>query len=359
MKTTTYTTLSDLHDNLLLRNSVQEDFIEPFDRIKFDVGTGPLLAEIRDTEYVIGETAHENLRVASEMGAYYDKLLAKDNELLAYNLNARLGRNPKPMMIRTEINDENQPEVRGFLSNSYKIIDGILGVDELREYEPYFDGWQMTEAYVGHGDVRVNFTNPGLRTEVKAVDDVIEYGIQMRTNELGGGRFSFLSGIKILRCLNGAWGFDTIAKVNFIHRGTPMFNDEALLLSKKTLQLEADLTRSAIRDGIKQAMSMTIEKLAPLGAMLNAAAERKIPSNIHAQKVIELVAKKYNVRGADDMLNRFTRNGMISQYGVADAVTEMARDTESLEHRLELQETGAKIYAMNATNWGALLQAAA
>lgn len=360
MNTTAYATLSDLHDDLLLRNSVQEDFIEPLSKIEFDTTeeelhpNGTILANIRGKQYEIGDIAHEHLRTITEMGAYYDKLKDRDNELLRYNLNARLWKMDKPMLVRTEAN-----EMRGLLSNSYKIIDALPGIEELREYEPFFEDWTMKDAYVGNGYVRVNFTNPALRTEVRAVGDVVEYGFQMRTHELGKGHFEFLLGITILRCLNGAVGFDSIAKVKFLHRGTPMFNDEALLLSKKTMQLEADYTRSAIRDGIKTAMSTTIEKLAPLGAMLNAAAEREIPRNVQTHKVIELVAKKYGVRNADDMLDRFTRNGMISQYGVADAVTEMARDTNDLDRRLELQETGAQIYAMSNTNWSALLQAAA
>lgn len=357
-----FTDLTTISDNLALLSTVQSDFIEPTDQVWAsaapainDSPAGPITLLVRDKTYQIKPVAHEQIKGLTGMGAYYDKLLTEDRELLATNINTRFDKLERPVMLRTQ-----EDWVRAMPSNSYRRLDHPLILDPIAERLDGTVGWNMEASALTDTRMHLRFVNKLLEKKVAKVGDMLNFGFEFTNSEVALGYLAFKIFITNLRCGNGQTVASNLVKCKLVHRGQAVMNDEALQLSEKTLLLEQAAAKSLIEDTVKAAFDLGYEQIAPMAAMFDAAAEREVPRSVSIPKVIGIVAKQFGVGSySEQMLDRFTRNGMLSQYGVADSLTEIARDTRDFDEKARLQDIGFNIISMGSGAWQNALTAAA
>ena len=264
---------------------------------------------------------------------YYDKMRERNPELLARNINEWLPDKDK-LLLRTL--DGN---VRAVLSDRYKIMDNHdLLLSCLEEFKDM--GAELHRADLTESHMYIKAIVPHTREEITQGDTVIP-GVIIQNSEVGAGAFKVLPFMLREVCTNGMIGESTITKIHLGRKqdtGIVQFSQETQMAESKTLWLQ-------VRDIIRGTFDPVTFK--QWVQSVRQGTEVEIHNPIYA---VDNVIESFGINDSlkEDLLNHFSREGDMTQWGLANAVTRTARDLEDPDKMIELEAIGGQVAVMPA-----------
>lgn len=293
------------------------------------------------------EFAHEQL--AEKMGIpvkYYDRMLGSGKyELLAKNVNEWMPSKEK-RLLRVLNGD-----VRAILSDRYRPIDNydilftLLGT--LKEYADAGTKMEIDKCDVTERHMYIRTMLPTTSLVVK--DDKVQAMLLLSNSEVGAGRLAVALGMWRQICSNGMWGEDIVKRVHLgsvlgegiieWSEGTIKKNDEALFSQVK------DTIRTALEPGLwdgfvkKASDAAEIELDGTLSEIIDVAAPKLDMTKDEKEKLLEMFAQETATPAGK------------TQWGFANAVTRLARDTEDTDRKVELEILGGTLLEGEPLKW--------
>jgi hypothetical protein len=240
--------------------------------------------------------------------------------------------------------------------------------DHLASGLPY-DHYAFAEAALHEihliGDVQVESAAiTDTRMYIKAVSsrmegeirkgDIVRLGVALSNSEVGAGKLRIDPLVYRLVCRNGAVAREHVGAYTRHHVGSRLVRDLEVsqLLSDEARQADDRAFWLATRDMIRGIFDP--ERFQHLLDTWRAAATREI--EVDVPKVVEVTLKQHKL--PDHMhggiLDHLIRDGDLSQYGLANALTRYSQDVEGYETATTLEEIGADVMAMDERAWSKL-----
>lgn len=278
-------------------------------------------------DFELTEWAHSQL--AEKLGIpkkYYDRMRnAGKLDLLADNINAWIEERDRRLIRILD------GRIRAILSDRYRIMDNydilFLALDEFKQKETVeIHRTDLTETMM-----YLKAIDNTLTAEIRDSDSV-SGGLIIRNSEVGASSLRVEPFILRQVCSNGLIASQALRK---IHLGRQMEGGE--IWSDETKELEDKALWAKVRDVIratfdKQIFESWVEKLRESTEIV---IEKPIKAVNNIAKLIGLSEEKKN-----QLLMHFSEH---TKYGLVNAVTTLARESESIDEQIRLEEFGGKL----------------
>lgn len=328
-----------------------------------------------DTVTIAGEahnlTETSNRQIATHASIpkdYYDLTKRENPGLHIENVNARLQHVNKPRLFRTltmpqDTTPDHAPLVRGFVSDSYRILDsGFIMDSTFRSLDKknLLSKAKLMSSHIDHERSFLKFAMEE-RTDAVRPGDWVTWGFMFRTGEVGNGSIQLAPYIDRLKCSNGMVVMEIVdgkIKMRWIHSGTK-HDVGPVFVSQKTEDIKHELILSEIEDAIEYALSEDLFKQT-IAQLQDSAADR-VPNDRRLEKVIEVTSKKFALPDYDReaILEKFVRNNDFTRWGLANAVTERAGELDNYDRSHDLEDVGGRIITMKRSDWSYIMDRAA
>jgi len=291
----------------------------------------------------IEETAHAQLASKNNIPKKYYDIMKNEGELLATNVNHWLHSKPQPRYIRTL--DDN---VRAFLSNKYRPLDNY---DLAQQVLPTLHeaGIEIRSCEITPTHMYIKGVNFELQDDIKE-GDTVAMGVEIKNSEVGASSLSIMPFVERLVCTNGM-RINTTDGMRKYHKGSASMSgdDNWEVFSDKTKELTDASVWYQVRDMTKHILSeVTLKKITH---QMKESTEKKIEKD--PITAVETTCKKLNIFDAEkpDVLTHLIQGGDMSAWGMANAVTRTAQDSESYDRASELEAIGWKVVEMPHRDW--------
>jgi hypothetical protein len=292
----------------------------------------------------VQETAHDQIAAyAGIPRQYYRRMKDCDSQLLSENVNAWLVRNPERRMVRTL-----DGSARAFLSEKYRPIDNFEIIEAVMPVLMGMDGLRIESCEVTERKMYIKGVNPRLEAKIKK-GDVVQSGIVISNSEIGLGSVQVSPLIFRLVCTNGMIAADS--GIRKYHVGRPNESDENYRLYRnETLIADDRAFFLKLQDTVRAASELSKFELV-VNRMRQAVGLPITSKNV--PKVVELTSKDYGVMEKESMsvMDYLIREGDFSLYGLANAVTRTAQDSDSYDRATVLESTGWDMLNMGRDAW--------
>lgn len=279
---------------------------------------------------------------------YYSRMRKEAPGLLADNVNLWLNKNHSTRMVRTLDNN-----ARAFLSSKYRPLDNI---DIMTAMAPslFESNLEVKNCDLTPTRMYIKAVSPRATGEVKKGDPV-QAGIILSNSEVGGGALSVQPFLYRLACLNGAVMEDQAMRR--IHAGTTyrgegdsweLLSSDTRRQSDKALFMQAaDLVKAFVTPDFFNGI---LEKL-------RLAAEDSMGKDIPA--VVTRIAEGYNLNDTEsqNVLKHLLEGTDYSRWGMINAITAAAKDSESYDRCIEMEKLGGKVIELARSDWSELVAA--
>lgn len=347
-------TMQEFALELARQNSAKKDYLLDSRNLVMDADfNGAMLTmhnEQTGTNTLLGMNEIAHSQVAQALGIpqrYYDKMRTESPELLAENVNTWFTVDPKVRMIRTL-----DGTARAFLSDRYRRIDNYQIAESvlpiLQGLEVKFESTEITDSRM-----YIKVVNERLTQEVRP-GDYVQSGIIITNSEVGMGTVTIQPLLYRLVCTNGMVVNDIKSGTRRRHVGRGnLANDDYVLYADDTLLADDRALMLKIRDTIQASLDEV--HFTNLVDNMRTAAEAKITTN-NIPKMVELAAPDFGIskKEGEGILDYLIREGDLSLYGFANAVTRYAQDVESYDRSTELEAIGYNILTMPGRTWNNL-----
>ena len=342
-------TIDKLAQEVSRQQSAKRDFVLDTRDIRMNMDGKLMIEQPNGETELFGITDDAHLQVANYLGInqkYYQKMQAHEPGLLAVNVNQWFQRTEKPFNAEARMLRVLDGNVRAFLSNRYQRIDNYDLLSALMPVFSEFPGLRFESNFMSSREMFLKVFWPGNQKEVKK-GDIIQAGCVIRNSETGFASTSVKPMSLRLWCTNGATHDEYGTKK--VHRGKridvsetsyELFTDETLALSDKAFIMQ-------VRDMVKATLQGVW-----LDTVINQMREAQgIPVEDPKAAVQEL-SKRFLFSDTEQemTLEHFFRdlahNGQ-TQYGLFNAVTRMAQDSETYERATELEAIGGQILTLS------------
>jgi hypothetical protein len=335
-------TIVELAQELLAQQETKRDFHAHTKNLTM-VTSGEFQLETSSGVEVMPATSYAHAQMASKLNIpknYYDRMMAHSPQLLSENVNHWLGDRDETALVRTL-----RGQMRAFLSNRYRIVDNhdilAMVIPELSEMG---SGIEIVSCQVTDEKMYLKVINKNLEAAI-SVGDPVQAGFILSNGEIGNASVSVEPFIYRLVCTNGMILKDKRQRKNHAGRA----NENADLYASDTLQAIDDAFKLKIRDLVRSAISITTFQEAV--ADMQGAKSNLITGS--AVKAVEVTAKAIGLNDYESklVLNHLIRAGDLSQFGMLNAVTRTAEDTESYDRATEIERLGSSVLYLPATTW--------
>jgi len=336
------------HDVLADTRSMSIDQIDT-NRLVVDASHG--LEEFVLTDYALGQ-------MSTDIGIpkrYFDRMRADAPDLFRTNVHHWLGAEPNRRMIRG-LRSETSPDGvdtvgRAWLSDRYRRLDNIeIARKLLPEFENLGTPVEFHNAAITDSKFYLRAVFPRIQGDVK-VGDTVQWGVQIRNSEVGAGTFAIENFLLRLVCLNGM----VVTKVTSSrHVGRRIedlgvLSDEALRADDKAFWLAArDLLRASLSETAFEAVIASLKETTE-GAEIT----RPLAATERLAKTLELTEAE-----REDVLAKLTLGGDMSRWGALNAVTAAAKQTDTFDRQVEMEEMGWSLASMSEREWERIAVAA-
>lgn len=337
----------DLVETIMKHASGKQDLVLPAKDIRFsrnDAGQLRLWAG----EHDLALTSHANAQVTGFLGIprrFAQKLEASFPELLIHNFNTIIQKSDVRRMVRTL--DGN---ARAFMSDSYRRIDNELVFDGMY---PVLDrlGAKIESANVSDDYFHLQATMPNIEGEIRK-GDVVRYGVTIRNSEIGKGALSVSPLIYRLACTNGMVVADQVRRRAHIG-GSYLDGEEGwIALSSATQMLKTRAMVAELAEYLEaMASPFMFEKTL---STLRDVADQELPAE--PTLVVESLAARYSLAKPEmeSALIALAESKDYSRWGLANAVTVLANDSQSYDRAVDLETLGGRIMQMTQKEYGDL-----
>jgi hypothetical protein len=337
-----------------------------------DSDGGELMLAFRDPSVdfkpvVVGATAHQHFSEQLNIPmAYYRRMQAEAPDLLATSVNRWMGLKPRKATLRTL-----DGKARALMSDKFRtdldniqLAEAALPAIQAANMEIVSCELTETRLYIKAVDKSIQRHIPsnfrmgdGSHHMFRVPSGDICPAIQIQNSEIGYASLSITGGWLDGGCTNLAWFFRERG-LKKIHVGARLDVGDELyrMLSDDTKNATDIAIWKQFRDAVKAAISE--EGFDDLVGTLTKTAQNQIEGD--PVKCVEITAKKFgltdNQRGS--VLQHLIRGGDLSQFGLANAVTSAANETEDYDNATALEGLGGKIIELKPTEWVELAKAA-
>lgn len=275
---------------------------------------------------------------------YYDRMRNDNPGLLSINVNDWFHKEQEKRLVRTLDGD-----MRAFLSDQYRPLDNS---DLMEALLPLLDntGYDIKSCEITENRLYLKAVNPRIIQEV-LVGDVVQSGICISNSEVGLGRIKVEPLIYRLACSNGMVMNQFGLKRNHVGRKsvvdqdvTEFYRDETRRADDKAFWMKAQDTVRATLDQVK--FSLIVDAI------------RDTTKNeiTHPIKTVENLSNKFDLseNEQESVLSHLCSGGSLSQYTLANAVTQAAQDVESYDRATDLEIMGGNIIQLRSTDWSVI-----
>ena len=340
-------TLAELGRELQRQRLNRQDFLADTRSLEMESdsygSTLQLSLDDKPLSFTVGETAHQQIATRLNIPfRYYKKMQEEAPDLLDWNVNTWLGKNPERRMIR--VLDGN---VRAFLSDRYRRLDNLELCAAVLPVINEMKNSVIESCEVTPTHLYLKVVNRRLKAEVK-VGDVVQAGFVVSNSEVGLGSLRVEPLVFRLICKNGLICKDMAQKKYHVGRQVntsydsayELYSEETLAQDDKTFFLKVqDIVRSAVDEA---RFMLTVDKMRKA---------TQIPFKHAPVKAVELLADKFqlteNERG--DILRQLFMGADNSRYGLVNAVTAASKIAKSYERATDLERIGGEILALPVT----------
>jgi len=299
--------------------------------------------------YSIGEVAHE--QIADRLGIpfrYYNRMLSEAPQLAAANVNTWLNKKPERRLIRTL-----DGRVRAFLSDRYRPLDNaLIAQATLPVLMEQGEQIKVKSTALTERRLYIQAINERIAGEVR-VGDTVQAGVVISNSEVGCGSVRVEPLIYRLACLNGMIRASALKRY---HVGKRIETDGIVnyeFYETETIEADNRAFLLKIRDTVRHAFDEIkfVEEI----ERLKAATEREIPP-AKIQDTVEEVTRRFSLTQGEgeNVLGFLIRDGDLTQYGMANAVTSFANTVESYDRAVELERIGGQVIDLDPKEWQAL-----
>jgi hypothetical protein len=317
----------------------------------------------RDVLCDINEHAHG--QIAARTGIpkqYYDRMRDEEPELLGLNVNRWFERKAEPRMVRTLAPPpvatlEPRPVVRAFLSDKYRALDNVDVANTVLPIVMEAGAREIKSTALTETHMYLQCVSERIQGEVK-VGDVVQAGIVLSNSEVGAGAVRLEGLLYRLSCLNGAIRGQALKKFHIGGRSEvemgEVYSDATRLAMDATFLMKLKDVANHLMD--EEGFAEYLEDL-------RAAADDKIVRGEGKllTEVVEVAGKRFGFGQGEGLqiLENLSREGDMSRWGFANAVTATANETGSYDRAIELERMGGKIIEMSKNEWSQVWKAAA
>ena len=172
-------------------------------------------------------------------------------------------------------------------------------------------------------------------------------------SEVGAGSLRVEPFIYRLVCLNGMIAQDNSFKKYHIGRGYEAGEAVRELLADETRRLDDKVFWMKVQDVVRGAFDQDLFNA--LVEKMSKATQNKITSE-DIPEVVEVTAKTYGFSGDTNssILRNLIDGGDLSQWGLVNAVTATANQSQDYELATDLERAGGKILELGAIEWARL-----
>lgn len=310
-------------------------------------------------------TPHARTQMASHLGiptTWAGEMADKHGDLFAANFNYLLRKQAStPQMLRLfDHTDLTEPTLRAFLSPRYRRMDnGDLFDQALAPLLDKRHDLQVTTADVTNTRMFVRIVTPQLHREIKK-GDIVQGGIEISNSEVGLGKLRVSPFVWRLVCLNGA-KINEMSKFGRVHLGRDVSDGTLIqaLYKADTLKLEDELLWRQVRDVAEAALQP--ETFDAVTSRMIEGTARVIPNEVPVSDVAAALADITSL--SESEYGRFKdnlfRGSDQSQWGVGNAITALAYDTNDYNRAADLEGVGGDVLTWDAAQWNALIAAGA
>lgn len=347
--------LMDLAAEVSRQKQSKRDFLIDTRNIVMDISDNgnPTLELNGANTGVLGINSITHRQIGDKLGIsakYYDKMLTKNPNLLAENVNSWFAKEPETRMVRSLDN-----RARAFLSDRYRRIDNYELLESVLPVVQEMRDSRVESCEVTENRMYLKIINPRLETEV-VPGDIVQAGIIISNSEVGQGSVSIQPLIYRLVCSNGMIVNDAATRKYHIGRGNEA-DQNYELFSDATLQADDTAFMMKVQDTVRAAVDEV--KFQRVVTIMREARGARITSTDIPQ-VVELTGREFGFGKEDGggILDHLIRGGDLSLYGLANAVTRHSQDVESYDRATDLESAGYNILTMNRRIWNGINNAA-
>jgi hypothetical protein len=287
----------------------------------------------------------------------WQKFRENHPDMLDYNVNELLRREPENRMVRTfdwsqvPGREAGGKITRAFLSDRYRRMDNydlldkaiLPTVKELVETQ----GARIESCSVTESKMYIKVVFPKIEGEVKK-NDVVQAGVVIKNSEVGDGSLSVQPITFRLVCLNGM----VLGKATRqFHLGRQQGDSDNVftVLSDEARAADDEALWLKLRDVVKASADET--KFNSMLAHMREATDT--PAMEEPVKGCEILSKDFGLTEKEHhgMLQHLLTDGDLTLYGAANAVTRMSQDVSSYDRASELEEIGGDVLRMGRRAW--------
>ena len=342
-------TLTQLANELTRINETKKDLIVPVSKMEMDKEAQIKIDGIDSLP--LNNWAHGQLSSYTDIPKqYYDRIKSENPSLLADNVNHSLSKTTQDKRL-VRVLDGN---VRALLSNRYRVLDSY---DLAETVLPIMLNKSMNvlSSEITEKNLYIRAVMPKLETEIKK-GDIVQYGIQISSSDVGAGSLRVEPLIYRLICTNGLITSQALRKYH-IGKASGDFDDVREILSDKAKELTDAAFWQSVYDVVLN--SLNPEIFEQQVNLLRQASEQKI-TNYNLEQVIDVTCKHLNYSATKDIKNNLLAqlaNGNegagLTKWGLANSFTALASHNESIgfDDSVELERIGGKIITLSNSDW--------
>jgi len=313
-----------------------------------------LTTKVGEQDFAMRPRFHQQLAGSLKIPKqYYDRMLTEQPALLAQNVNTWFNATPDGRhLVRTL-----DGSARAFLSPRYRILDAHLVAEAALPVLFDTDGIEVRSCEMTEENFYLQAVWPRLEGEIRQ-GEVVQAGVTISTNEVGAGAVKIEPLVFVLACLNG---MITSRSLKRHHVGRPLLDVEggsAVEIFADDTRRSADITfAKQIRDVVKNAF----DEAAFRGSILSlqAAADDPLSTTGDYVAAVGAVAEEVNLTQGEQhgVLQRLMEGRDYTRWGMSNAITAEANDTESYDRAVELERIGGQVIIMPPNTWGRVQEA--
>lgn len=283
-------------------------------------------------DYSLTEWTHSQISEKLQIPKrYYDRMRnAGKTELLADNVNAWLGEKERRLIRITD------RKIRAILSDRYRIMDNydlvFLTLYEFRKKETI----QVYRADLTERMLYLKAVDMTLTAEIRE-QDIIYGGLIIRNSEVGASAFKVEPFLLRKICDNGLIGELALKR---IHLGKQTAEIGEIDWSDETKELEDKAIWAKAKDIIKATFDRDVFEswIDKLRESTEIVIEQPVKAVNNVVKLAGLTEEHKS-----ELLMHFSEH---TKYGLVNAVTSLARDIESVDARIRLEEFGGRLLSV-------------
>lgn len=279
--------------------------------------------------YALNDTARAQLATRLEIPyRYAEKLRMEEPRLLDQNLNTLFRRSNDKRLIRTL-----GPNCRAVLSPNYRILDNYAFLGTVLPMLAQLPDAKLNEAYLTETHLHISLVLQTAQGYVKP-NDPVRYGVMLANSEVGMGSLAVWAFIHRLVCSNGLVVTEADGpSVRRIHLGKRI-DDLAKLPSDRDVWLEyGDVVRSTADN----------RRLPTILHRLQIASQTPVMEA--PEDAVEKLAKRFQLtkEEGERVLRQYVTGQDLSTWGLVNAVTEAAKEADTIQRRVEMQTMGGRM----------------